>query len=164
MKKFLTLTAMLLLAAVPADAGDYGKCEASTQECLDHMAAKMQGSGWVGVELDEVENSDAKEVTKVVSGSPAEEAGLEAGDLLLAINGVDFSEANKEKLGAMWKSVKPGDEVTWTMSRNDYDRKVTITLGRMPADLLARYIGQHMLEHAAVEMASADVQDGEHEE
>jgi hypothetical protein len=34
------------------------------------------------------------------------------------------------------------------------DRKVAITLAPMPADILARYIGNHMLEHATVEVAT----------
>jgi hypothetical protein len=49
---------------------------------------------------------------------------------------------------------KPGSDVTWTMTRGDSPRDFQITLGRMPADVLAKFIGQHMLEHAALDVAS----------
>jgi C-terminal processing protease CtpA/Prc len=135
-------------------AGDE-KCEYSTQECLDYMATKMKGSGWVGVELDRAEDTEAMRVTRIVANSPAEGAGIQAGDLLVAINGIALGKANEEKLMEARAMFKPGDSVTWTMKRGASDREVAITLAPMPADVLAAYIGQHMLEHAQVEVAAS---------
>ena len=39
------------------------------------------------------------------------------------------------------------------MVRDDAERELQIEMGRMPADVLARYIGTHMLEHAETEIA-----------
>ncbi|HET6278451.1 MAG TPA: PDZ domain-containing protein, partial [Candidatus Polarisedimenticolia bacterium] len=85
LEKWVAVLGLAVLAAAPAFAGE-GKCNASTQECLDKMAAHMKDSGWVGVEL---EKSDigGYEVAKVIPGSPAEEAGIRAGDVLFAMNG-----------------------------------------------------------------------------
>jgi len=40
------------------------------------------------------------------------------------------------------------------VKRNGYDKNVSVTLGEMPAEVLARFVGQHMLEHATTEVAS----------
>jgi C-terminal processing protease CtpA/Prc len=155
MKRILGLMALFVFAAVPADAGE---CSYSTQECLDYMATKMKDGGWVGVELDRPDEAKHGPMTvmKVVEGSPAEEAGIQPGDVLVAMNGIELSEANGEKLMQDKKNWKPGSSVNWTMKRNETDRKVAITLAPMPADILAQYIGQHMLDHAAVELAASE--------
>jgi len=149
---WLIIAAVLVLAIVPvfAHAGDHAKCTHSTQECLDHMANKMKNSGWVGVEL-ETENPDGYEVTKVVPDSPAEAAGILAGDVLVALNGVSLSKDNDEELMKARKDWKPGQTVTYTIKRNGTERQVTLTLGTWPADALAKMIGMHMLEHANAE-------------
>jgi C-terminal processing protease CtpA/Prc len=147
---WLILVAIVILAVVPAFAGhggDHAKCKYSTQDCLDHMANKMKNSGWVGVEL-ETENAEGYEVKQVVPGSPAEAAGIQAGDILVALNGVRISDDNEEALTKARKEWKPGQTVTYTIKRNGSERQVTLTLGTWPADALAKMIGEHMLEHA----------------
>ena len=147
--KWIALTAVMAMAmALPAFAGEGEKCSYGTQECLDHMANKMKNSGFVGVELDH-----DLAVTRVVPDSPAENAGIQTGDILFARDGIEYNEANMEKLEQMRATSKPGDEVRWTVKRNGYSKELTIEMGRMPADLLAKYIGQHMMDHAAVEVA-----------
>ena len=161
--KLASLAAAILVAAIPAHAGDGGKCTYGTQECLDYMATKMQDSGWVGVELDMNEETHGMTVTKVVEGSPAEESGIQPGDALVAINGIELNDENEKKIQADRKNWTPGTSVTWTMQRDGADRDLAITLAPMPADILARYVGQHMLDHAQMELATADPHDEDHE-
>jgi predicted metalloprotease with PDZ domain len=148
------IAAALALVATAASGGEGKKCEYSTQECLDYMASKMQSSGWVGVELDETTDKVGMKVTKVVTESPAEAAGIQTGDVLMAINGIELTEANEEKLQEARASLKPGSAVKWTMRRGDSQRELNLTLAPMPADVLARWVGSHMLEHAEVTVAS----------
>lgn len=152
MKSVLVAASLALLFAVPTHAGE-GQCTGETQACLDYMANQLKNSGWVGVEMESLEDGGYV-LTKVVAGSPAEEAGLRADDVLVAINGIEINEENHEKLQTARAEWKPGTSVTWSMIRGSADRQVAITLGRMPADVLAKYIGKHMLEHATVEVAS----------
>lgn len=152
-RHWLGALAACLVAASTAAGG--GKCPYSTQECLDLMALKMKDSGWVGVELDREEDHGPMTVTKIVPGSPAEKAGIQHDDVLVAINGITLEEANEKKLVEARAASKPGQSVTWTMRRDQQKRDVMITLGAMPADILARYIGEHMLQHASPEVASA---------
>ncbi len=151
----IRILVVLLVAAVPAIAGEMGKkCTMPTQDCLNKMSTHMKNSGWVGVELD-TEVPEGYAVTKVIPGSPAETAGIQAGDVLYALNGVRISDTNKEALAKVRKEWKPGQSVTYTIKRNGADREVTLTLAPMPADILAKWIGQHMIEHVTTEVASA---------
>lgn len=153
----LAVLALFLLAALPAMAGSdsagHKKCPYPTQECLDHMATKMKDSGWVGIEMDVDESSKVMTIKRVVPGSPAEAAGMQVGDVLYALNGVPFSEANEEALQKVKKDWKPGQKVTYTLKRNGMDRQADVTLAPMPADVLAAWIGNHMLEHVSTEIA-----------
>jgi predicted metalloprotease with PDZ domain len=158
MKRLVSLLTTLLVvaSAIPALAGEGHKCTADTQTCLDNMAAKFQTKGWLGVELDENEGGDGYVITKVVGDSPADEAGFRNGDLLVAMNGLRFAEENHEKLQAAWKEAKPGAEVAYTISRRGREREKTVTLAKFPHDLMAQYVGEHMLEHAQVQAADDD--------
>jgi C-terminal processing protease CtpA/Prc len=148
----LSLVAVAALA-VPAVAGDGHKCTAGTQECLDQMAAHMKSRGWVGLELEPDEATGRMSVLRVVTDSPAQAAGFQEGDVLLALNGVEMSEGNKEKLYAVQKQMAPGKSVTYTVKRMGSKRDISVTLASMPEEVIARYVGAHMLEHAAVDVA-----------
>src|SRR5262245_57029344 len=152
---WIFLAALLIVAFLPVFAGEHhSKCTYGTQECLDHMANKLKNSGWVGVELD-TENPEGYEVTKVIAGSPAETAGLQSGDILMALNGVSLKKENDEALSKARKEWKPGQVVSYTVKRGGGSKEVSVTLGTWPADALARVIGEHMLEHAGSEIAAA---------
>lgn len=156
-RKWTLLIAYALLVAPSAlsvRAGEAGKCSYSTQECLNAMASRMKTSGWIGVELEIDANKGVYRVSRVVPGSPAEGAGIVPGDLLFALEGIRLCEENHEKLAQVRKDWKPGQTVNYTIQRDGADRKVTLTLAPMPADVVARQIGQHMLMHAAEEVAS----------
>jgi len=153
-KWILSLAAIVALSA-PVFAGEnYEKCTAGTQECLNKMVASLQQRGWVGLELEKDEDSGAMTITRVVPDSPAEAAGLQAGDKLVALNGLSFAdESNHKALEAAWSSMKPGNEVAYTVNRHGHDKKISITLAHVPEEVMAAWVGKHMLEHAAVDVA-----------
>lgn len=153
-RTWVIVLAWTLLATAWALAGESKKCNLSTQDCLDQMATKMKTYGWVGVELERDNESGTLTVLKVVPGSPAEAAGIQHGDTLYALNGVRIIKDNEEALTKARKEWKPGQSVTYTIHRGGAERQVTLTLAPMPADVLARYIGEHMLEHAGADLAA----------
>ena len=122
------------------------KCEASAQQCLDHMAAQFRGRGWVGIELDINEETGVMSVTKVESRSPAAEAGFAEGDVLIALNGVRLDEVNKEKVYAAKERMTVGSTVTYTVDRDGRTQDLAVTLGQIPEAVLAKWIGRHMIE------------------
>jgi C-terminal processing protease CtpA/Prc len=152
MRRFAAWTTLILvLAAVPALAGTT-KCPYPTQVCLNMMAEQMKSGGWLGVEID-TDRDTGYLVKKVVPDSPAQTAGIQPGDVLYALNGVVISKANKDKLTAARGDWKPGQAVKYTIKRDGADREVSLTLAPVPADVMARWIGEHMLEHAQIDVA-----------
>jgi carboxyl-terminal processing protease len=146
--KALFVSLIILMFTLPVLAGGKGehkKCTKRVQVCLNDMVNKLKSTGFIGVELDKQGENDPLVVTKVIEGSPAEKAGIQVGDELYAINGIKFSEKN----GAAIDKVKvPGNTVKCTVKRNGADKTFKLTLVPMPADLLSKYIGEHMMEHA----------------
>jgi C-terminal processing protease CtpA/Prc len=148
------LAVLVVLVAVPLMAGGKHKCEATTQECLDKMAAKYKAHGWVGIEGDKKDNGHFV-ISKVVEDSPAEAAGLKKGDVLVAMNGVTFADENKDKLKKIKKGMAPGKTLKYTVERHGKSKVIAVTLGEIPDTVLAQWVGKHMLEHSAVKVAAS---------
>jgi len=150
-RRWLVLPALVALLSPVAFAGDY-HCEMNTQACLDMMAAKMAKSGWIGIELDKSEEGKVL-IKRVVPDSPAVKAGFREGDVLVAVEGVKYADANKEKLMAVKEAMAPGKTITYTVSRDGYEKSLKVTLAKTPNEVLAQWVGTHMLEHAKTEVA-----------
>lgn len=131
-----------------AQAAAHPGCTASKEECMKHMA-EAKNSGWLGIQYDKTEDGNMV-VESVVAGSPAEKAGFKAGDVLVAMNGVDFTAANEAQLKAVKKTLKPGSAVTYSVKRDGFSRKIDATLGTMPEAVYQAMVQEHMKEHVAV--------------
>jgi C-terminal processing protease CtpA/Prc len=134
----------------------YHKCTMPLQQCIDRMSSSLKTTGWVGIEFDDtVVTNGGYKVVKVIEGSPAEKAGLQPGDVLYALNGVRIAQDKPAALAKARQEWKPGQSVTYTVKREGVDRDIRLTLAPMPADVMARWIGEHMKEHEAAERAAA---------
>ncbi|HET8524847.1 MAG TPA: trypsin-like peptidase domain-containing protein [Thermomicrobiales bacterium] len=69
-------------------------------------------------------------VVSVVSGSPADNAGVKQGDIILAINGTKIDAAHS--LTELLYKYEPGDTVTLKIQRGNNTQDVQITLGKRP--------------------------------
>ncbi|HEY4688228.1 MAG TPA: PDZ domain-containing protein [Anaerolineae bacterium] len=79
-------------------------------------------------------------IVEVVSGGPADKAGLKAGDRILAVDGTDL--APDQDLAQIIKSHKPGDTLTLKIERpGEEARDVTVTLGENPDAEGEAYLG-----------------------
>ena len=147
--------AMALGAAV---AGEKYKCKEGTQTCLNHMVAKMKDRGWLGIQMDDESGPSNIKITKVIAGSPAEASGFKEGDVLVSVNGARFAENTEEKCVTCDKTKdgwKPGDKVTYVVKRGGADTTLTATLAALPSDVMAQWIGSHLIDHATEEPAVA---------
>ena len=118
------------------------------------MYQKLASSGWLGVEMAKSEGGKAT-VKGVKPGSPAEAAGFQVGDVLVAINGVEISEANQAALKAAKKSLVAGSEGRYTVVRQGAKKTLTARLVAPPREVLAQWIGEHMIEdHVESKVAS----------
>jgi S1-C subfamily serine protease len=112
---------------------------------------------WIGVSMQTVNEELAETfrlpvergvlVTDVVPGSPADEAGLEGGDTRVVVNGESYflggdiitradgkAVASAEALGDTVADKEPGDEIELEVRREDETERVTVELGRRPAE------------------------------
>ena len=74
-------------------------------------------------------------VTKVVSGSPAEKAGIKKGDVITAVDGTSIT--SMESLYNYISSKKSGDKVKVSVAtvENDYkSTDINVTLTKRPSD------------------------------
>lgn len=67
----------------------------------------------------------------IVSGSPAEKAGLQAGDIITKVNGDSTSQA--QSLTTLLNKHQPGDNVKLTVVRGGKTLTITATLGSTPS-------------------------------
>jgi len=155
MKRWAILMAVVMVVAVsiPALAGE-GHCKGTADECCKKMATKLEHKAWLGIEMDH--NEDGRYVvTSVVPGSPAEAAGFQSGDVLLALNGVEWSKQNHDAVKKASYELKPGSSATYVVKRGGEKLKLSATLAHVPREVMAQWVGEHMLaEHADVKMAS----------
>jgi hypothetical protein len=80
----------------------------------------------VGVVLD-LDGEETVVVQRVRPGSPAEKAGLKAGDIVLQADGVAIRAPFQAQLPTMHK--QPGDTMTFRVRRADGERELSVVLG-----------------------------------
>jgi len=86
---------------------------------------------YLGVTIGDATSGTGAQVRQVVSGSPADKAGLQAGDVITAVD--DNTVSGADELTAAVGSRAPGDKVTLTVDRNGTTKTITVTLGTRPS-------------------------------
>jgi putative serine protease PepD len=85
----------------------------------------------LGVSVTDDQSGAGALVQNVVSGSPADGAGIQSGDVVTSIDGQSISSA--ADLIAITQSHKPGDQLTIVYSRGGTDHTVKVKLGQRSA-------------------------------
>lgn len=92
------------------------------------------GSGWLGVNVRIVSSTDRPEGTitlsDVLPGSPAAEAGLQAGDRVLRLNGAPVSA---DRFRSVTSRLEAGDPIALVVLRDDQEIEVPVVAGQRPA-------------------------------
>lgn len=98
---------------------------------------------WLGVQLGDITSpffaeelglpadAEGAVVFGLIPGSPAEEAGLEEGEVIVSLDGDEVSSS--EQLIGMLRELSPGTEVTLRVLSPDGTRTVTAELAQRPA-------------------------------
>jgi putative serine protease PepD len=96
---------------------------------------KTVSHAWLGVHID-VPNSlspstpSGAAITSVTTGGPADDAGLQAGDIVTDIDGQRMGDA--EDLSTYVNTKAPGDKITMTVQRNGHSEKIDVLLADRP--------------------------------
>jgi serine protease Do len=98
--------------------------------------------GWLGVQVQRVTPELAKSfgldhehgalVADVQPNSPAERAGLQRGDVIVAFNGQKIEEMNE--LPRLVAATAPGSQADVTLMRNGQEKVVQLKVGEMPGE------------------------------
>lgn len=117
---------------------------------IGHMRGRIERAStiqpaqpWQPEEPDEPaspeQTSGGALVVEVVSGGPADEAGIKAGDVIVAVDGERLG--SDDDLRTILADYAPGDKVALTISRNDQEKKIKVELGRTPSRPKQPYLG-----------------------
>ena len=152
---FLAVALSMSFAGGAQAGGAHGKCAEGTSEAaLQARVEKMKASGWLGVEKEKNARGGYT-ITAVTADSPAAKAGFRVGDVLVALNGVELSDANYEALKKAKANLGPGKQVRYTVRRGGAEQQLTATLAPVPDAVLAQWLGEHLMdEHLAAKVAS----------
>jgi serine protease Do len=91
---------------------------------------RPKGSGYLGAYVEETK--DGVKIMDVRPASPADEAGLQVGDVILAINDRKIGSRD-ELLQRLWQR-RPGARVRFSIKRDGQDLDIEAVLGRNPDD------------------------------
>jgi putative serine protease PepD len=86
---------------------------------------------YLGIHVGDAQNGNGAQVGSVTSGSPADKAGLKAGDVITVFDGKSIAGA--DALTAAVSAHQPNDKVTLKIDRNGTTKSVDVTLGVRPS-------------------------------
>lgn len=90
--------------------------------------APPAADGWLGVYLEQDRNEAV--IAEVIPGSPAAKAGLQVGDVMLAVG--DQATANSAEFVAAIRKAAPGDRVSLKVQRKGKESIMIVKLGDRP--------------------------------
>lgn len=157
MKKiYSSLVALALLVPAMTVAGEEKVCSEDVATCARQMAEHFRKRGWVGINMKHDEERDLVVIDRVIPNSPGEAAGLRAGDVLRGLNGIDYDTKNEEALKKAHESFRPGASATFTVERQGQRLDIEVQLGEIPEEVLAQWIGHHVLEYHTAKEKETD--------
>jgi len=86
-------------------------------------------------------------ITQVYENSPAEEAGLQADDIIISIDNREIH--NSQDVRNVVGYSAPGTKLTFVVLRNGNEKKITLTVG-------ARPVAEDMIEQLGIQVKNSD--------
>jgi len=131
----------ILIVAAPVQADEDVKRTIVVKSDGDELLMKESRGTWLGVGIADVTGVKDKDkdrpkkgvyVTEVYDDSPAESAGIEEGDVVVAID--DKKIDNIDALVKAIQSREPGDDISLTVDRDGKEQLIIATLGERPEE------------------------------
>jgi putative serine protease PepD len=116
-----------------AEGGNVGIGFAIPSNTVKSVVEQLMNGGKVSHAYLGVSTQDASngaQVAQITAGSPAEQAGLQQGDVITAIGGKPV--ASSSALSSIVDEHKPGDTVQLEVSRNGSEKTLDVKLGERP--------------------------------
>ncbi len=111
----------------------------SVEKVISDLVRKGEVTrAWLGVWFQKItpemgekfglENGNGVLISEVIKGSPADKAGLKAGDVIVRLNGTEITGSNQFQQEIMYREV--GEKIELTIIRNQEQNTVSVTLGK----------------------------------
>lgn len=110
-----------------------------TEEEYAELASSQEGYyEGVGITIGQTEEEDGLEIVEVKEDSPAVQAGIQAGDLLIAVNGTDVTSMSVTEAAALIRDAE-NETITLTVSRGESGEQIQaeVTRERLETDTVA---------------------------
>jgi len=115
----------------------------SVQKVLPELVSEGEVTrAWLGVWFQSVtpemgdkfglENENGVLLSEVIKDSPADQAGLKAGDIIVALNGNEIAGSSDFQQEIMYRDV--GEKIDLTLIREGNQETITVTLGKRTED------------------------------
>jgi hypothetical protein len=127
------------------------KCPREPARCAQQMAEHFKERGWVGITPDIDPDTGVISVADVFSDSPAQRAGLQAGDIVRGLNGMKHNKTDNEAFMRAYDSFRLGDKVIYNVERGGEQLDIEVHLEKIPEAILAQWVNQHVLEYHRAE-------------
>ena len=88
---------------------------------------------YLGLQTSDTQNGEGAEIAQATPNGPAADAGLQAGDVVVKVDGQDVTGAND--VASAIEDNKPGDKVEVTVRRGGSEQTIDVTLGQRPDQL-----------------------------
>lgn len=113
-----------------------------TQDQSENRTTKYEGKSYgIGVSCTQYPDSQALYVTLVHEGSPAEAAGVQAGDVILAVNGVMAEEVGYSQAVAL---IQGEEDTTCTLTVSRAEETLELSANR--AEYTSTTVTSHMID------------------
>jgi S1-C subfamily serine protease len=109
--------------------GDTTEVSVTLVEVPANLLPVQRAGGFLGLSLEA--SADGLTISSVAEGSPAADAGLQNGDILLAIGDTQVSTMVEAREAV--RSLEPGATIDLHISRNGEEQTITLTVGTVPA-------------------------------
>ena len=130
--------------------GSVGIAFAIPAETVKSVVAQLRDKGtvtrgWIGVQIQPLtseiaeslglKNAQGALVSEPLSDSPASKAGIQAGDVITAVNGTPVKDA--KDLARVIGSMSPGNTARLAVLQKGQEKTVNVTLGELPREARA---------------------------
>ncbi len=114
---------------------------ATAKQVLDQLVQTGTVTrGWIGVAVQDLTGELAESlklpdargtlITEVFSGTPADQAGMKTGDVLVAVNGKPVTDSSS--MLTLISAIAPGSGATLKVIRSQKDVELKVTVGKRP--------------------------------
>jgi predicted metalloprotease with PDZ domain len=144
LQRLLKFCAVSLVAGAALAADQTQRCTAPAKVCEQQIRSMLTGRTYLGVKL--TESRWGIVVASVVKDSPADLAGIRAGDRIFAINGRDASKADIAEFKRKLSSVRQTGKVTFSIVRSGTVTRISARLEQMSKEQVDKVVENHLRE------------------